>query len=195
MELSILLVVLVMVGMLAFSTRSNKKQQQDIERFRNSLSVGDEVMTGSGLIGKIIEKDVKTGTIVLDSEGTRSRWLQDAIVKRPEVNPEPIRGNKAPAIAEETPEVDAPKKTSAKKSSTSKAPKGDADMSEKDEKTTAKKQPKKSSAKTPAAKTPKKAKGKPENLDEEMTTEADVLSDKDRQEFEENDGLDSEEQV
>lgn len=198
MEPMILVVVLAMVAMLFFSTRTNKKREQEIVDFRQSLSLGDEVMTGSGLIGVVVEKDLKNGTIVVNSEGTRTRWLQDAITKRPVINTAPARGNKAEVIEEDK---SADKKGASSKSEPKATPKavvaekatrkGKKSEESKPEEESVLDEPKANAKKAPKkAKTTKKAKGE-EDLEKEMTEEADILTDEDRQDFGENDGLDS----
>jgi preprotein translocase subunit YajC len=86
-----------MIGMMFFSSRKNKQRQQEAVSFRKSLEKGDEIMTGSGLIGKVVELDEETNSVVVDSEGTKSRWLVDAITKRPaavEPTPEVVEDEK-----------------------------------------------------------------------------------------------------
>ncbi|RYE85279.1 MAG: preprotein translocase subunit YajC [Myxococcales bacterium] len=51
-----LLMALPIVVMFLWSSRSQKKQQQELE---TKLKVGDRVLTQSGLIGKLIEKGDK----------------------------------------------------------------------------------------------------------------------------------------
>jgi preprotein translocase subunit YajC len=75
--------VVLLVGMMFFSTRSQKKKQKEMQNFINELSVGDTVMTQSGLIGKIRAIDKEDGTAVISSEGSLSRWLTAALTQRP----------------------------------------------------------------------------------------------------------------
>jgi preprotein translocase subunit YajC len=57
-----------------------RKQQQMAARFRESLAPGQEVMTGSGLFGTIV--DVEDDIVTLEtSPGVTSRWLRPAIAK------------------------------------------------------------------------------------------------------------------
>lgn len=79
MEL-ILIAVLAFAMMWWMSNRS-KKQQRAALSFRDSLEVGQEVMTGSGLFGVIV--DVEEDRITLETEpgGARTVWLRAAIAK------------------------------------------------------------------------------------------------------------------
>ena len=61
--------------------RPNRRRRQDMERLQSALSVGDEVMTSSGLYGTVAEVDERT--IILEtSEGVYSRYARGAIVER-----------------------------------------------------------------------------------------------------------------
>lgn len=74
-----ILLAVVLLGFWLLSRRSRKAQQQRDE-FRNNLKPGDEVMTGSGLFGTVV--DVDGDVITLESTpGQRSLWLRAAIAK------------------------------------------------------------------------------------------------------------------
>ncbi len=77
--------LMVMVGacvlLMWFSGRKNKVAREEAYNFRSSLTKGTEVMTGSGLLGTIVEIDMDTDSAVIDSEGTKSRWVLEALVK------------------------------------------------------------------------------------------------------------------
>jgi preprotein translocase subunit YajC len=61
--------------------RPNRRRRQEMERLQSALSVGDEVMTSSGLYGTVAEVDDRT--IILEtSEGVYSRYARGAIVER-----------------------------------------------------------------------------------------------------------------
>ncbi len=49
----ILMIVLMFVIFYFFILRPQRKRQKEIEKFRNSLSVGDNVITASGVYGKV----------------------------------------------------------------------------------------------------------------------------------------------
>ena len=78
MEL-ILILVLAFGAMWLMSSRTRKQQRQAGD-FRANLEVGQEVMTGSGFYGTIVEVD--GDTITLESTpGNESRWIRAAISK------------------------------------------------------------------------------------------------------------------
>ena len=78
---------LLMVGMLAvmfvvfyfFGIRPQKKQEKEANNMRNSLSVGDEVTTIGGIIGKIVSIKDETCVIETSHERTKIRILKTAI--------------------------------------------------------------------------------------------------------------------
>ena len=75
---------LLMVGVLIvvfyfFIIRPQKKQEKEANALRNSLSVGDEVTTIGGIIGRVV--NVKDDTFVLETtkERTRIRFERSAL--------------------------------------------------------------------------------------------------------------------
>lgn len=67
-------------GAMWLMTNRTRKQQKKAAEFRNNLAPGQEVMTGSGLFGTIVEVSDETVTIET-SPGVTSRWLRPAIAK------------------------------------------------------------------------------------------------------------------
>ena len=75
------------IGMLAvvfvvfyfFGIRPQKKQERQAAEMRNSLTVGDEITTIGGIIGKVVS--IKDETFVLETtrDHTRIRFLKSAI--------------------------------------------------------------------------------------------------------------------
>jgi preprotein translocase subunit YajC len=63
------------------SSRKNKAAKEEVDNFRSTLVKGTEIMTGSGLLGTIVEIDKDTNSAIIDSEGAKSRWVLDALVK------------------------------------------------------------------------------------------------------------------
>ncbi len=49
----ILMIVLMFVIFYFFILRPQRKRQKEIEKFRNSLAIGDSVITASGVYGKV----------------------------------------------------------------------------------------------------------------------------------------------
>ena len=60
----ILMMVLMFVIMWFFMIRPQRKQQKAIEAFRNSLSVGQQVVTSGGIYGTV--KEVNNNIVVLE---------------------------------------------------------------------------------------------------------------------------------
>jgi len=80
-ELIILFVVL--AGLMFFMSQRTRKQQKQQAEFRSQLVPGQEVMTGSGLFGTVVEVDEASDTVTIESTpGTQTRWLRAAIAKR-----------------------------------------------------------------------------------------------------------------
>ena len=76
---TILMVGLLFVFLYFFMIRPQKKQEKKDADMRNSLSVGDEVTTIGGIIGKVIS--IKDETFVLETtrEKTQIRFLKGAV--------------------------------------------------------------------------------------------------------------------
>ena len=77
--ITMIVLLVVMVAMFFFTSRSNKKQEKQAQDMRDSLSVGDEITTIGGIIGKIVS--IKEETLVLETTkaGTKIRFLKGAI--------------------------------------------------------------------------------------------------------------------
>ena len=85
-------IVVAVLGMMWLLSRRTKKQQDAASHFRDSLTVGQEVMTGSGLFGHIVL--IEGDRITLASggiDGPRSVWLRAAVAKlvEPQFGEEP----------------------------------------------------------------------------------------------------------
>ena len=76
---SLLLFPLLLVIMYFFMIRPQRKQEKEATAMRNSLSVGDEVTTIGGIIGRVI--NVKDDTFVLETtrDRTRIRFERSAV--------------------------------------------------------------------------------------------------------------------
>jgi len=82
-DLPFLIILVIAVGALWFMSNRTRKQQREAAEFRNNLVVGDEIMTGSGLFGTVV--DVEDDIITIESTpGNRTRWLRAAIAKKVE---------------------------------------------------------------------------------------------------------------
>ena len=73
------IMILMLVAMWWFTSRSQKKRDQEAQNMRDGLQVGDEVTTIGGLIGKVVS--IKEETFVLETtkEKTHIRFLKAAI--------------------------------------------------------------------------------------------------------------------
>jgi preprotein translocase subunit YajC len=82
-DFSFLILIVVLLGLMFFMTSRQRKQQRAAQEFRNELAPGQEVMTGSGMFGTIVEVDEANDIITIESApGARTRWLRAAIAKR-----------------------------------------------------------------------------------------------------------------
>ena len=62
-----------------FMIRPQKKQEKETNNMRNSLTVGDEVTTIGGIIGKVVSIKEETCVIETAHERTKIRILKSAI--------------------------------------------------------------------------------------------------------------------
>lgn len=74
-----IIMIVLMVGMFWWTSRSQKKKDKEVQDMRDSLQVGDEVTTIGGVIGKVVS--IKEETFVLETtkEKTHIRFLKAAI--------------------------------------------------------------------------------------------------------------------
>jgi preprotein translocase subunit YajC len=75
-----LLIVVVLFGvMMFFQHRSQKKRDKETQDMYNGLSVGDEVTTIGGIIGKIVSIKEETCVIETTKDRTHIRILKTAV--------------------------------------------------------------------------------------------------------------------
>ena len=90
-----LLPLLLMAGLFVafyfFGIRPQKKQEREVNAMRNALTVGDEITTIGGLIGKIVSIKDETCVIETTHERTKIRILKSA-VSRVDVKAEDSEG-------------------------------------------------------------------------------------------------------
>jgi preprotein translocase subunit YajC len=104
------------IGMFWWTSRSQKKKDQEAQNMRDSLQVGDEVTTIGGIIGKVVS--IKEETFVLETtkEKTHIRFLKGAIrsvdVKIADVTAAALETKESEAQTEEKAEAEAPVKKS-----------------------------------------------------------------------------------
>ena len=77
--LMIVFTVLIFVAMYFFMLRPQKKQEKEAAKMRDELTVGDEITTIGGIIGKVVS--IKDETLVLETtkDRTRIRILKSAV--------------------------------------------------------------------------------------------------------------------
>lgn len=104
------------IGMFWWTSRSQKKKDQEAQNMRDSLQVGDEVTTIGGIIGKVVS--IKEETFVLETtkEKTHIRFLKGAIrsvdVRIADVTAAALETKESEAQTEEKAEAEAPVKKS-----------------------------------------------------------------------------------
>ena len=78
---TILMLVLVFVFFYFFMIRPQKKQEKEANNMRNNLTVGDEITTIGGIIGKVVSIREETVLIETSHDRTKIRLLRSAISK------------------------------------------------------------------------------------------------------------------
>ena len=85
-----LLPLLLMFGLLGlmmfFMSRRQRRAQEQQAQLQNSLSIGDRVMTTSGLYGTVCDTSSDTTIGIEIAPGLETEWLRAAV--REKVNPE-----------------------------------------------------------------------------------------------------------
>jgi len=80
-DYSFYFIIALAVGAMWLMSSRTRKQQRAALDFRNHLVPGDEVMTGSGLVGTVVE--VVGDIVTLESTpGSQTRWVLRAITQR-----------------------------------------------------------------------------------------------------------------
>jgi preprotein translocase subunit YajC len=73
----------VLIALMFFMSSRTRKQQKEQQAFRAALAPGQEVMTGSGMVGTVVEIDETSDTVTIESTpGVQTRWLRAAVAKR-----------------------------------------------------------------------------------------------------------------
>lgn len=63
-----IMIILVFAVMWFFMIRPQRKQQKEIEKFRNELKKGDKVVTAGGIYGTILEVQERTVLLKVDKD-------------------------------------------------------------------------------------------------------------------------------
>ncbi len=74
------MIILMFLIMWLFMIRPQRKQQKELEKFRNELKKGDKVITAGGIYGTIAEVDERTVLLKVDGE-TKLRVDKSSIVR------------------------------------------------------------------------------------------------------------------
>ncbi len=74
---SIVMLLLIVVVFYFFMIRPQMKKQKELKKFRESIKVGDKVVTIGGIHGKILE--LNDTTVLISSEGSKIRLDKSAI--------------------------------------------------------------------------------------------------------------------
>src|SRR6478736_639878 len=67
MDISFILILALAAGAMFLMTSRTRKQQREAQNFRSNLAPGQEVMTGSGMFGTIVEVDEEAETAETDA--------------------------------------------------------------------------------------------------------------------------------
>ena len=73
------MIAVIIVVFYFFGMRPQKKQERAAQEMRNGLSVGDEITTIGGIIGKIVSIKEETMVIETTRDHTRIRLLKSAV--------------------------------------------------------------------------------------------------------------------
>ena len=76
---TIIMLVLMLVVFYFFVIRPQKKQEKETQNMRNSLSIGDEIVTIGGIVGIITNITEETITIISSRDRTRIQFLKSAV--------------------------------------------------------------------------------------------------------------------
>ncbi len=75
------MILLVVVAFYFLLIRPQKKQEKAVNEMRNSLSVGDEITTTGGIVGRILSMTDDTVLIGTSGDCTKIRILKSAIAR------------------------------------------------------------------------------------------------------------------
>ena len=79
----LIILLIAMIGFTFWSTRQQKKQQHKVQDYRESLKPGTEVATVSGLLGTVESVDLDRDVVIINSEGSLTKWRIQAITEPP----------------------------------------------------------------------------------------------------------------
>ena len=98
--MTLLMIPLLVIVMYFVMIRPQRKQEKEAANMRNSLSVGDEITTIGGIIGRVV--NVKEDTFVLETtkERTRIRFERTAVKRIDRKFDEPAAEDKPAEITD-----------------------------------------------------------------------------------------------
>ena len=76
---SIIIIVVMFAAFYFFAIRPQKKQEKETQNMRNSLAIGDEIVTIGGIVGIITNITDETITIISSRDRTRIQFLKSAV--------------------------------------------------------------------------------------------------------------------
>lgn len=110
-SLPMIFMLVALVAMWFFMSRSQKKQQQERKNLLENMKAGDEVVTIGGLHGVLSEVNTEKSTVIIDCEGiflefdrSAIRTVKPGTVASVETQIEPADVEDATSIQDETKE-------------------------------------------------------------------------------------------
>lgn len=76
---TIIMIVVMFAAFYFFAIRPQKKQEKETQSMRDSLSIGDEIVTIGGIVGIITNITEETITIISSRDRTRIQFLKSAV--------------------------------------------------------------------------------------------------------------------
>ncbi len=76
---TIILIVVMIAVFYFFAIRPQKKQEKETQQMRNSLAIGDEIVTIGGIVGIITNISEETITIISSRDRTRIQFVKSAV--------------------------------------------------------------------------------------------------------------------
>ena len=76
---TVIMIVVMFAAFYFFAIRPQKKQEKETQSMRNSLSIGDEIVTIGGIVGIITNITEETNTIISSRDRTRIQFLKSAV--------------------------------------------------------------------------------------------------------------------
>ena len=77
--ITLVMLALVFVAFYFFGIRPQKKQEREANDMRNALTIGDEITTIGGIIGRVVKITEETVVIETSKERTKLHILKNAI--------------------------------------------------------------------------------------------------------------------